>query len=141
MDDDQISRKKLDYEKVQNEVIASLKKQEGIQFAAAMASIGEASIPAVIKEKLINGYNFKRSGSIAVVAEPGWSASGLKGASHSMWSAFDTHIPLIFMGWGIKQGKSVETYSMCDITPTIAALLRIQTPNGNIGKAITEVLK
>jgi hypothetical protein len=30
---------------------------------------------------------------------------------------------------------------MTDIAPTLAALLRIQMPSGNIGKVITEVIK
>jgi hypothetical protein len=30
---------------------------------------------------------------------------------------------------------------MTDIAPTLAALLKIQAPNGNIGKPITEITK
>lgn len=141
LDTDQLRDKQLNYEKIKKEVIVLLKKQDGIQFAADMENIGNASIPGIIKEKLINGYNPKRTGNIAIVAEPGWTHGGSKGATHSMWGAYDTHIPLVFMGWGINKGKSVENYSMCDISPTLAALLHIQTPNGSIGKAITEAIK
>ena len=53
----------------------------------------------------------------------------------------DVHIPMVFMGWGIKQGKSNISYNMTDIAPTISGILRIQEPNGNIGKAVNEALK
>ena len=45
------------------------------------------------------------------------------------------------MGWGIQHGQLNRETHMTDIAPTIAALLHIQTPNGNIGKTISEVLK
>ncbi|WP_353138065.1 alkaline phosphatase PafA [Pseudopedobacter sp.] len=133
--------KGVDYPKLKRDVVNLLIKQPGIQFAADMENIGNASIPQSIKEKVINGYNSKRTGEIAFIPEPGWTLGGAKGATHSLWNPYDTHIPLVFMGWGINKGKSVESYSMCDITPTIAALLRIQVPNGAIGKAISEVIK
>ncbi|MFD1630282.1 alkaline phosphatase PafA [Pseudopedobacter beijingensis] len=137
----QAAEKGVDYEKLKRDVVSLLMKQPGIQFAADMENIGMASIPQLIKEKMINGYNAKRTGEIAFIPEPGWTLGGAKGATHSLWNPFDTHIPLVFMGWGINQGKSVDTYSMCDIAPTIAALLHIQAPNGSIGKAISEVIK
>lgn len=133
--------KGVDYPTLKRDVVTLLMKQKGIQFAADMEIIGNASIPNKIKEMLVNGYNAKRTGEIAFIPEPGWTLGGSKGASHSVWNLFDTHIPLIFMGWGINQGSSVENYSMCDIAPTVAALLHIQAPNGSIGKAISEVIK
>jgi hypothetical protein len=43
------------------------------------------------------------------------------------------------MGWGIKSGASNKTHYMTDIAPTLAALLHIQMPNGNVGEPITEI--
>jgi arylsulfatase A-like enzyme len=45
------------------------------------------------------------------------------------------------MGWGIKHGSTNRLTTMSDIAPTLAALLHIQEPNGNIGLPIEEVLK
>lgn len=140
-DDKQIIDKRLDSKSIKEDVIEFLRKEDGVQFVADMNKIGNAAIPQIIKEKLINGFNSKRTGSIAFIAEPGWTYAGSIGGSHSMWGTDDTHIPLIFMGWGFNKGRSVENYSMCDIAPTIASLLHIQSPNGTIGKAIKEVIK
>jgi hypothetical protein len=45
------------------------------------------------------------------------------------------------MGWGIRPGKTNVATGMTDIAATIAALLRIQMPNGCIGQPIVEALK
>ena len=56
---------------------------------------------------MVNGYNFKRSGQIQIVLNPGWFGSESKtGTSHGTWSPNDTHIPLLWYGWNIKHGTS-----------------------------------
>ena len=66
---------------------------------------------------------------------------GTTGTTHGLWNPYDAHIPLLWYGWGIKQGKTNREIYMTDIAPTLAALLRIQMPGGSIGTVITEVLK
>ena len=63
-----------------------------------------------------------------------------KGTTHSVWNPYDTHIPLIFMGWKINHGVTNQTTSMTDIAATLAALLHIQMPSGCIGSPITDVI-
>jgi hypothetical protein len=45
------------------------------------------------------------------------------------------------MGWGIKHGTTNRYIRMSDISPTLAALLHIELPNGNVGAVIGEVIK
>ena len=70
-----------------------------------------------------------------------FQGSSKTGTTHGTWNPYDTHIPLVFMGWGIRQGSTNRLTTMSDIAPTLAALLHIQEPNGNIGLPIEEVLK
>jgi len=89
---------------------------------------------------MINGYNQQRSGSVLMVNLPGWlPAYCKKGCTHSVWNPYDTHIPLIFMGWNIAHGTTNRTTQMTDISATLAALLHIQMPSGCIGAPITEI--
>ena len=67
--------------------------------------------------------------------------TGKTGTTHGAWNPYDTHIPLLFMGWGIKRGASARVVHMQDIAPTVANLLRIQTPSGCVGEPILEVLE
>jgi len=132
---------KLDFQKIKNSTVDFLQHQEGIQFAVDQDKIAEASIPSNLKEMMINGYNRQRSGSVLMITMPGWLPYySKKGTTHSVWNPYDTHIPLIFMGWKIEHGSTNRTTFMTDISATLAALLHIQMPNGCIGTPVTEVL-
>jgi hypothetical protein len=45
------------------------------------------------------------------------------------------------MGWGIKHGETFNRTAVADTAPTIAALLKILEPSGNIGRVIEDVMK
>lgn len=132
----------LDFEAVKRLTVSFLMKQDGIQYAVDQDKIELSSIPRNLKEMLINGYHWQRSGSVVFVTNPGWLPSSVKvGTTHGVWNAYDTHVPLLFMGWKIKQGSTNRQINLTDIAPTVAALLHIQMPNGSIGKPIVEITK
>lgn len=135
-----IAANKLDYEAIKKATVSFLLKQPGVQFAVDIEHIGDAPIPEPIKSKIINGYNSKRCGPIMIIPNPGWfgGSEGGTGTTHGNWNPYDTHIPLVFMGWGIKQGATNRSINMSDIAPTLAALLHVQMPNGSVGKVIEE---
>lgn len=137
-----IESQNLNLDALKAAAIKFLKKQDGVAYAIDMEKAAVASIPDVIKTRIINGYNIERSGAIQILLKPGiFSGYGTTGTTHGTWNPYDTHIPLVFMGWGIKHGSLNRQTSMADIAPTLAALLHIQEPNGNIGLPIEEVLK
>jgi predicted AlkP superfamily pyrophosphatase or phosphodiesterase len=131
----------LDFDGIKKFTVEFLQQQPGINYAVDIAKIGEAPIPEPLKTMIINGYNFKRSGAVEVIPNAGWFDGYAKtGTTHGTWNPHDTHIPLVFMGWGIHHGTSNRVINMTDIAPTVAALLHIQMPNGCIGKPIEEVI-
>jgi hypothetical protein len=133
--------RRLDFDAIRKRTVEFCQQQPGILYAADMANIGSAPIPEPIKTMIINGYNFRRSGAVQLVLHAGWfEGYGKTGTTHGSWNPYDTHIPLLFMGWGIPHGASNATVNMTDIAPTIAALLHIQMPSGCIGKPIEAVL-
>ena len=133
---------KLDFEKIKLLSIAYLKKTEGIQFAVDQDKIAAASIPSTIKELMVNGYNQQRSGQVVIATLPGWLPHYCKkGCTHSVWNPYDTHIPLLFMGWNIPHGTTNAPTYMTDISATLAALVLIQMPSGCVGKPIVELLR
>jgi phosphopentomutase len=81
------------------------------------------------------------SGDVHFIFKPQWFDGWSKGTTHGVWYAYDSHIPLLWYGWGIKQGKTNRETYMTDISATIAALLHIQMPSGCIGKVVEEVMK
>lgn len=131
---------KLDPDKVKQAALDYLRGLDGIQDAVDLEKAAVASIPASLREMMINGYNHRRSGCIQLIPMPGWLPSeSVKGTTHGVWNPYDTHIPLVFMGWKIRHGSSNHPVHMTDIAPTLAALLHIQMPDGCIGKPITDL--
>ncbi|QTD37000.1 alkaline phosphatase family protein [Polaribacter batillariae] len=94
-----------------------------------------------ILNSLQNGYNQKFSGDVLMVPYPATLISSRKGTSHGSGYSYDTHVPIIFYGNGIKKGSSAKKYEIIDIAPTIANLLKIEAPNGTSGKVIEEALE
>ena len=123
-------------------IIAELRKRDTvIADAFDLSEITTATMPEPQKSRAINGYTPSRSGDIQFIFKSGYFDGGNKGTTHGLWNPYDSHIPLVFFGWNIKQGKlNRETY-MTDIAATIAAMLQIQMPSGCVGKVITEVIK
>ncbi len=94
-----------------------------------------------IKGMMVRGYNFKRSGDIAYQLEPHWiSGGGAQGTTHGSAYSYDTHVPILFYGKGIKQGHSSSYHAITDIAPTLSVLLKIKFPSGCTGQPIREIL-
>jgi len=131
---------KLDINAVKRASIHYLNRQPEIAFVMDASRPGSAGLPAPLKEMIINGYNKDRSGAIKIVYKSGMMSGHYKtGTTHGSWYTYDTHIPLIFMGWKIPHGQTNKTLHITDIAPTLAALLHIQMPSGCIGDPITDI--
>ncbi|MEO0525735.1 MAG: alkaline phosphatase PafA [Bacteroidota bacterium] len=90
---------------------------------------------------LQNGYNQRRSGDILIVLKPGTISYPKMGSTHGSPQIYDTHVPLLFYGKGIKKGSTYNRTEIPDIAPTLASLLGIAFPNGTTGETINEVLE
>lgn len=92
------------------------------------------------KGMAIRGFNAKRSGDITIILEPGWYESGsIVGTTHGSSYTYDTHVPVLFFGKGIKHGTSVLPHTITDIAPTLSVLLQIKFPSGCTGQPIAEL--
>lgn len=140
-DTDAIKAANADYSKIKQLSIDYLIKQEGVLNAVDVKNLGNASLPQELKNKITNGYNARRSGDVYIILDAGWYPTLNPGTGHAAWNPYDSHIPAVFMGWGIKPGKTNKPYAMTDIAPTISALLHIQQPSGSIGNVIIEAMK
>lgn len=92
------------------------------------------------KGMAIRGYNPKRSGDITIILEPAWYESGsVIGTTHGSSYTYDTHVPILFFGKGIKHGTSVLPHTITDIAPTLSILLKTKFPNGCTGQPVAEL--
>lgn len=136
-----LAQKNITLDQVTALLKSEFAKVEGV-YNVINLSAGEVSeIPSYFRDKLTNIYNPKRSGEIMVLPEPAWFSGYTKGTTHGTMYAYDTHVPLVFYGWGINKGEKLDRTSISDIAPTIAMLLKILEPNGTIGNPVTSALK
>ncbi len=87
-----------------------------------------------------NSYNSQRGADLYIIAEPYWLLGSEKaGASHGAPFNYDSHVPVIFMGAGLKSGRYDGPIAVRDIAPTLAALLDIEQPSGAEGRVLEEM--
>lgn len=96
-----------------------------------------SGVPYLIQK----GWHQKRSGDIVFVQRPGFISYSRTGSTHGSPMIYDTHVPLIFYGKGIKKGETAKRTEIPDIAPTLAVLLGTAFPNGATGTPIVQVLE
>jgi hypothetical protein len=141
IDHDRAKAAAIDLDAVRADLVQYLLSIKGVAKALNLPKLTEEEMPAEYKEMFINGYYPKRSGDVQIVYEPGYLEGYTKGTTHGTVYAYDTHIPLLWYGWGVKKGYDYSPTYMTDIAATLAAMLHIQEPNGCIGKPIEGLMK
>jgi Type I phosphodiesterase / nucleotide pyrophosphatase len=86
------------------------------------------------------GYYRGRAADLFIVQKPYWLAS-VDGTTHGTPFSYDTHVPVIFLGRGIRPGRYDENIRTADIAPTLAALLGVNTPSGSVGRVLSVIEK
>jgi predicted AlkP superfamily pyrophosphatase or phosphodiesterase len=95
-----------------------------------------------IKGMVRRGFHSKRSGDVAFVLEPAWLASSsTRGTSHGSPYNYDTHVPMLFYGFGVKPGSTVKYHAITDIAPTMSIIMKVKFPNGCTGQPIAEIFE
>ncbi len=93
-----------------------------------------------IGRRVLNGFYMPRSGDLYILLEPYWLLStSSKGTTHSTTFGYDSHVPIIFLGEGIKTGEFYRAVAVNDIAPTLSAILDVETPSGSVGRILSEI--
>ncbi|GAB3256333.1 alkaline phosphatase family protein [Larkinella harenae] len=142
MNHDLMREKKVKMAEVTEVLRLALLKEQGIQNVVNLHDVSSNSVPTYWLPLLRNVYNPKRSGDVLLVTEPGWLQGARRGGTtHGTLYNYDTHVPLVFYGWGIKPGETMRRTHISDIASTVSALLHILEPTGNIGDPVFEAIK
>lgn len=94
-----------------------------------------------IARAFINGFFPRTSPDLVLAYEPYAVPGSGHGTSHFSPYDYDKHVPILFMGPGIKAGQYAGEVSPIDIAPTLATMLSIETPSGSEGRVLTEMLQ
>ena len=93
-----------------------------------------------IGRRVVRGFNVQRSGDLEIILEPFWMRA-TSGTTHGTPYNYDAHIPLVIMGPPIKAGVYSDPVALNDLAPTLATILKVQTPSGSSGRVLTEAIK
>ena len=131
----------LDIGEVQRKIANELLKYKGIDRVYTGRQMLENNYDKGIPFILQNGYNQKRSGDILVVLQPGTITYSKTGSTHGSPQIYDTHVPMLFYGKGIRNGSTTDRTEIPDAAATIATLLGIAFPSGTTGSPIGQAIR
>ena len=121
-------------------VVQYLRSTKGVAEVFTKSQLLGISSPGnSVQDLLSRGMNSEKSGDVVFTLKPGWSWAGGARANHGSGYTYDTHVPMLFFGKGIKHGVSYKYHPVTDIAPTISALLDIRMPNGCTGQPVEEL--
>jgi len=140
-----ISKKGLDQAAVERAVAAELLKFDGVAYAVSSSALRTGSLPDnLMTRSILRNFNAKRSGDIYLVFEPNVFINDFDGltvaSTHGSPWRYDTFVPVIFAGNGLKSTKVSREITPYDVAPTLAAYLNVKPPSGAIGVPLPEVL-
>ena len=135
-----IREKKLDLEEVQNTAAAALRDLPHIYRVYTRTDLRKgASLNDMIDRRVRAGFHYERSSDLFVVSEPYWLFEA-SGTSHGTPYNYDSHVPIIFLGAGVKAGRFNDHVAVNDIAPTLATMLEVELPSGAAGRVLSEIL-
>jgi len=138
-----IAEKHLDLVAMQNEAAQALSATPHILRTYTYDDLAHGRVvPDEITRKVANGFHARRSPDVLLIPEPYYVVRVEPGGtSHASPYTYDSHVPLIFMGEGIRKGTYYQPVIINDIAPTLAAMLGIAPPGGSVGRVLSEIFE
>lgn len=136
-----LKSKNISSKSLQDKLMHFLLEHPGIDKVFTRDMLDYAGYAENMGRLVQNGFHQKRGGDLVYVFEPGYIGfyHSEKGTTHGSGYNYDTHVPLIFYGWGIKPGETDKYSEITDVAPTVSALLGIAFPNGATGEVLYRV--
>jgi len=112
-------------------VMAELKRVLlGYPWIAAVYTRDEMTDPKPLDregEMMRRSFNVERSPDVIILGKPHFTSSKA-GTGHGTPYEYDTHVPQLWLGAGVKAGVHSEPVAVEDIAPTIAGRLELELP-------------
>jgi len=141
LDHKAIDSKKYILQQIQEDVALFLQRFTEVSEVLTATTLNNNQFTEGSRYLMQKGYNAKRSGDVLLNYLPAYIDYMPTGTTHGSPYSYDTHVPLLFYGWNIKQGNSTEQIYITDLAATLAMMLNIQFPNGCTGKPISFLVK
>lgn len=141
LDHGAIHEASADKRAVERLIVDTLSDRSGIAVAMPVPPFAD-QIGHPLEASIRNNFNQRRSGDIYVAQSPYAflvNKSSLAGMHGSPWN-YDSHVPIIFAGPGIKPQRVARDVATTDVAVTLSSLLGTSLPSAATGNALEEVL-
>lgn len=124
-------------------VAAALRK---LDFVADAYTADELAAPADLRRPFLDRYQRSyygpRSPDVQLRFKE-WSLVDAQagGTSHGSPYRYDSHVPVLFFGAGVRPGVHRGTVGTVDVAPTIAALLGVRAPADIDGRSLVDLVR
>ncbi|MBK9176535.1 MAG: alkaline phosphatase family protein [Flavobacteriales bacterium] len=144
LNDSVIAARRLDAGKVQRTAADHLLRDPIIADALTATDLTINQYCEGLRRSMQRGFMPQRSGDVVFVYRPGYFEAEMpgipKGSEHSAGWNYDTHVPILFYGHGIRPGNVLRRASITDIAPTLSMIVGMTMPNASTGAVVTEAL-
>lgn len=142
LDEEKITRAGLTLTAVEAKLAEWTQNIEGISLAVSTRQMSKMQTSPVLQRIRRNNHR-QRSGNIYVVQERYWYLfeGGSVAVMHGSPWKYDTHVPIIFAGAGLKPNRVHRPVHPADVAPTLAVLSGTKFPSAADGQAMVEVLQ
>ena len=123
-------------------IVAAIQAQPGIARAYTVDDLRAAAASTDPYVKAVAaGFYASRSGDVHVLVKPNYFFYGSTGVMHGTPYEYDAHVPMIWMGAGIRPGTNRDRVRINDLAPTLGALLGIRYKGDPEGRVLTQALQ
>jgi len=137
-----LKAKGVEAAKAEEVAATALASSPGIYAAYTREQALHGQLPQTeIGRRIARSFHPRRSGEVMIVPEPFWVPGGLNGATHGTPYSYDTSVPVLLAGAGIRPGVYTQKVSTLDIAPTLSYLLGILNPSGCEGHVLSHAVR
>ncbi|MCX2983176.1 alkaline phosphatase family protein [Halieaceae bacterium IMCC14734] len=131
---------------VEKAVAREMMMFEGVSLALSTTALMNGQVADTdINRLILNSHNPRRSGDVFIVFEPNWFINDFDGltvaVTHGSPWRYDTYVPVIFAGAGLKSQRVFREIETVDIASTLSQVIGTNRPSGARGQVLPEVLQ
>lgn len=145
LDVEVIKQLNLDQEKVERAVADEVLRTPGFAMAVTRTDLLAGRLTDTpINRRLQQSFHPTRSGQVLVVPAQFWylyPEPQAAAAMHGTPYAYDTFVPIFVAGAAVRPGIIRRPVQPEDLASTVAAILGLEPPSGNVGTLLAEVVE
>jgi hypothetical protein len=140
LDHEALAVRAVDVAAVERYIAEQVSATPGIRAAFTRSDLLSGRYPDTAEARgVLASFHPQRSGNVILVAEPFWHLSGEpngSAATHGSMHAYDTHVPIMLAGPGVRQAVVHRRVAARDVALTLSTYLGTAPPSGAVGAVL-----